>query len=101
MKLSVMANCKHIQVTLGQKGSLYYHDEAFYFAPALAKAVKDSVGAGDAVLSVTALLSSLECPGPILSFVGNCVGALAVEILGNERPVYKKDLLKFINHFLK
>jgi hypothetical protein len=37
----------------------------------------------------------------INSFIGNCTGALAVEIIGNTHPVYKKDLLRFIQYFLK
>ncbi len=100
-RLSGIAHCKNIQVTLGQQGSLNYVDGNYYRTPAFAGAVKDSVGAGDAVLSVTSLLSCAKADPEMIPFIGNCVGALAVEIIGNEHPVYKKDLLKFINHFLK
>ena len=40
-------------------------------------------------------------PQEVIGFVGNCMGTLAVNILGNEHPVYKKDLTKFISHFIK
>ncbi|HCS19766.1 MAG TPA: hypothetical protein DIW47_04240 [Bacteroidetes bacterium] len=100
-RLSAISHCSNIQVTLGQKGSILFQNNNFNFAPALAMAVKDSVGAGDAVLSLTSLLAFKNAPPEVISFVGNCVGSLAVEIIGNEHPVYKKDLLKFINHFLK
>jgi bifunctional ADP-heptose synthase (sugar kinase/adenylyltransferase) len=59
------------------------------------------VGAGDAVLSVTSLCAFAKMPPEEVAFVGNCVGSLAVKILGNEHPVYKKDLTKFIAHFIK
>ena len=62
---------------------------------------RDSVGAGDAVLSVTALCAYKNTPAEVIGFIGNCVGSLAVQIIGNEHPVYKKDLTKYIQHFLK
>lgn len=100
-KLSSICECLNIQVTLGQKGSIIYKDGTFSQTPALATAIKDSVGAGDAVLSVTSMLSARNIHPEIVGMVGNAVGSLAVEIIGNEHPVYKKDLLKFIKHFLK
>ena len=100
-KLKAISHAELIQITLGQEGSVIYYDNKFAKAPALASAVKDSVGAGDAVLSVTALLAQKNVAPEIIIFVGNCVGSLAVEIIGNEHPVYKKDLTKFIKHLLK
>ncbi len=100
-RLSDSTNCSNIQVTLGQKGSVVFKDDEFTSTPALATAIKDSVGAGDAVLSVTSLLSRNNVRSEMVGLVGNAVGSLAVEIIGNEHPVYKKDLLKFIKHFLK
>jgi hypothetical protein len=47
------------------------------------------------------LLTYANAPADLIPFIGNCMGALAVEIIGNEHPVYKKDLTKFIKHFLK
>ena len=100
-KLKEITKAEKIQITLGQEGSVFYENGTFYRAPAFATTVKDSVGAGDAVLSVTSLCALKNSPPEILPFIGNCTGALAVEILGNEHPVYKKDLTKYINHFLK
>jgi bifunctional ADP-heptose synthase (sugar kinase/adenylyltransferase) len=90
-----------IQITLGQEGSILYEKNKFFRAPAFARSVKDSVGAGDAVLSVTTLCAYQETAPEVVCFLGNCVGALAVEIIGNEHPVYKKDLVRFVQHFLK
>lgn len=100
-RLSKISNSNNIQITLGQAGSLNFVDGKFYRTPAFAGAVKDSVGAGDAVLSITSLMVANKADNEIVPFIGNCMGALAVEIIGNEHPVYKKDLLKFVNHFLK
>ncbi|HTB07970.1 MAG TPA: PfkB family carbohydrate kinase [Bacteroidia bacterium] len=100
-KLKQISKAGQIQITLGQEGSLWYEKSKFYHVPAFARSVKDSVGAGDAVLSVTTLCAFLHTDPEIASFIGNCVGALAVEIIGNEHPVYKKDLLRFVQHLLK
>jgi rfaE bifunctional protein nucleotidyltransferase chain/domain len=100
-KLEAITHCSHIQITLGASGSMLYHAGRFHITPAFATSVKDSVGAGDAVLSITSLLAYNNAPEEVLGFVGNCMGTLAVNILGNEHPVYKKDLTKFISHFIK
>lgn len=100
-ELKSVTKASKIQITLGQEGSLWYEKNKFYTAPAFARSVKDSVGAGDAVLSVTSLCAYQQTPPEIATFIGNCVGALAVEIIGNAHPVYKKDLVRFVQHFLK
>ncbi|RMG72718.1 MAG: hypothetical protein D6722_04925 [Bacteroidetes bacterium] len=100
-RLYKVTQCPRITITLGQKGALYHRDETFYHTPAMATSVVDSVGAGDAVLSVTALCAYKDCDPELLPFIGNCVGALAVQILGNERPVTKVELNKMISHMLK
>jgi rfaE bifunctional protein kinase chain/domain/rfaE bifunctional protein nucleotidyltransferase chain/domain len=100
-KLKAVTKAGKIQITLGQEGSLWYEKGKVTRVPAFARSVKDSVGAGDAVLSITTLCAYQDTNPEIGSFIGNCVGALAVEIIGNAHPVYKKDLIRFIQHFLK
>lgn len=100
-QLETVTNCPRINITLGAEGSLLWQGGSFYTAPAMALSVKDSVGAGDAVLSITALLEYSGCNPAFIPLIGNCTGAIAVTIIGNEHPVYKKDLTKFISHFLK
>lgn len=99
--LQAITRAGKIQITLGQEGSLWYEKKKFYRTPAFARVVKDSVGAGDAVLSITALCAFSDMHPEAISFIGNCTGALAVEIIGNAHPVYKKDLIRFIQYFLK
>jgi rfaE bifunctional protein kinase chain/domain/rfaE bifunctional protein nucleotidyltransferase chain/domain len=100
-ELKKVTKADKIQITLGQNGSVWYEKNKICRAPAFARSVKDSVGAGDAVLSITTLCAYLNTAPELASFIGNCVGALAVEIIGNEHPVYKKDIIRFIQHFLK
>ena len=101
LKLKKITHADKIQITLGEKGSKIFSKNKFYFTPAFATSIRDSVGAGDAVLSITALCAYSQVDPLVISFVANCAGALAVQIIGNEHPVYKKDLTKFIQHFLK
>ncbi len=100
-KLSDITRCNKILITLGQAGCVYFDKNNFYRVPAFATSVKDSVGAGDAVLSVTSLLAKQDTPALLVPFIGNCVGAQAVEVIGNEHPVYKDKLKKYISYFLK
>jgi bifunctional ADP-heptose synthase (sugar kinase/adenylyltransferase) len=100
-RLQDITHANEVQITLGQRGSIYRRGNKQWRTPAFATSVKDSVGAGDAVLSITALCARQGLDPAVIGLVGNCTGALAVEIIGNEHPVYKKDLLKFVKHLLK
>ena len=89
-------------VTQGASGiDIYLEGDEIQNGPALAPFVKDRVGAGDAVLSVTALLSAVGAPPPIVAFVGNMVGAWAVSFLGNERTLDVGELKRQITSTLK
>jgi sugar/nucleoside kinase (ribokinase family) len=100
-RLQDITHANEVQITLGQRGSIYRRGSEQWRTPAFATSVKDSVGAGDAVLSITALCARQGLDPAVIGLVGNCTGALAVEIIGNKHPVYKKDLLKFVKHLLK
>lgn len=65
--------------------------------PALALKVKDTIGAGDAFFSVASLCAATGVPVSIATFLGNISGAIAANIVGNEKPVEKVDLLKYAN----
>ena len=51
--------------------------------PAFTKTVVDTMGAGDAFLSVTSPLISGKVPIDLVGFIGNAVGALKVGIVGH------------------
>jgi sugar/nucleoside kinase (ribokinase family) len=61
----------------------------------------DTIGAGDAFFSFTAPCFAQGLPLDMISFIGNAVGALAVQIIGNKKPVEKYELFEFINTILK
>jgi sugar/nucleoside kinase (ribokinase family) len=63
--------------------------------------VIDTVGAGDAFFSFTAPCFANGMPLDLVSFIGNAVGALAVQIIGNKKPVEKHELLEFVHGILK
>ena len=91
-----------ILVTLGGSGlDLYSSDGSISHAPALAPFVRDRVGAGDAVLTVTALLTAVGAPPLLVGFLGNLVGAWAVSFLGNEQALDRATLSKAILSTLK
>ncbi len=100
--LQVKLGAMGILVTLGGAGlDLYSQDGSISHAPALASFVKDRVGAGDAVLTITALLAAVGAPSVLIGFLGNLVGAWAVSFLGNEQTLDRATLSKAILSTLK
>lgn len=91
------AGARLATVTLGRRGSLTWaRDGAVTTTPVLTTDVVDSVGAGDAYLAVTSLGACAGWSPEILGFIGNCVGALAVRIVGNRESVEKDALVRFV-----
>ena len=89
-------------VTCGAQGSKSYSAQyGFNQAPALTDCVSDAVGAGDAVLSVSALLCAMGVEDELIALVANLVGAENVGIMGNKAYLNKQTLLKQISHILK
>jgi sugar/nucleoside kinase (ribokinase family) len=89
-------------VTWSREGSLIISREGSpHHAPALSVNVVDRIGAGDAFFAVTALCMYRNYSSDVVSFIGNCVGALKVAIVCNREPVEPASLFKFIEHLLK
>ncbi|MEK7857804.1 MAG: PfkB family carbohydrate kinase [Elusimicrobiota bacterium] len=88
-------------VSRGAKGSVVLAGDGWHEAPALARRIVDRVGAGDALFAVTSPCVYRGMPPDVVCFIGNCVGALAVEIVGNKEPVAPLALFKFIQTLLK
>jgi len=99
--LSKQLQCNNITITRGIKGCLVYSNEGFTQIPALSGKVLDSMGAGDAFLSITVPLVSIGTPMEVVGFVGNAVGAMAVTIVGNKQSVDKVSLLKYLKTIMK
>lgn len=93
---------KSIIVTRGLHGSINYsREQGFSETPAFSQKTIDKIGAGDAFFSVTSLCAARSYPLELIGFVGNAVGALAVNIVCNRDPVKPPALYKFITTLLK
>lgn len=69
--------------------------------PPFALNVVDSLGAGDALLSIIAPLVYLDAPKEMIGFVGNVAGAIACSYAGNKHYIEKNKLFKFVETILK
>ena len=100
--IAAKLDCPRVMITRGSHGTLFYTaPDEFKQVPAFAPQVVDRVGAGDAVLCVTALCVSMNSPAEVVAFLGNVVGAEAVAILGNQRSVERIPLYRHIECLLK
>lgn len=83
-------------VTLGASGVAYFKQNKIHHGPAFTSRPRDVVGAGDAVFSIASLMEYINAPEELVPFVANCVGGIAVSIMGNKESVTKERLTKFI-----
>jgi rfaE bifunctional protein nucleotidyltransferase chain/domain len=100
--VSAKLACDRLLITRGSLGSLCYsREEGFSEIPAFTGHVVDRVGAGDAVLSVTAMCAAQHAPMDVVGFIGNCVGMQAVGIVGNRSSIERVPLARYIECLLK
>lgn len=90
-----------ICVTNRDKGCTLYKGGEIMKVPAFATKIIDTVGAGDALFSITTPLVFNRIPLEVIGFIGNCVGAIACSYQGNSRYVTKDSLLKYMETLLK
>ncbi|MBM3256675.1 MAG: hypothetical protein FJZ04_04395, partial [Candidatus Moranbacteria bacterium] len=87
-KIKRRVKAKNLIVTLGKKGSLGIGSNgAVNQTPIFSTKVIDTIGAGDAFFAYTAPCFAVGMPLDLASFIGNVVGTLAVQIVGNKKPV--------------
>jgi len=101
-KVYEQLRCEYIIATRGASGSLSYSKSlGFHQTPAFSYRVVDAIGAGDAFFAFVAPCFAGKLPQDLVSFIGNAVGSLAVQIVCNRGPVKLEDLTKFITRLLK
>ncbi len=101
-KVYSQMKCERIITTRGSYGSFGYSEpEGFHETPAFSYRVIDAIGAGDAFFAFCSPCSAKGLPLDLISFIGNAVGSLAVQIICNREPVRFVDLVKFITRLLK
>jgi rfaE bifunctional protein kinase chain/domain len=94
--------CQQVMVTRGQRGVLCYSKkDGFVQAPALADHFADRIGAGDAVFAITSLCMAQDAPAEIMAVIGNTVGAMAVDTVGNRTPITRTALARSLVSILK
>ncbi|HBR15731.1 MAG TPA: cytidyltransferase [Candidatus Omnitrophica bacterium] len=94
--------CEVMIATRGASGSLCYsRTEGYHETPAFAYRVVDPIGAGDAFFAFVGPCFASGMSQDLVSFIGNAVGSLAVQIVCNREPVNFVDLSKFITRLLK
>jgi bifunctional ADP-heptose synthase (sugar kinase/adenylyltransferase) len=94
-------SCKQVLVTRGRSGNLGYHaKEGFFAIPSFTTRIVDRIGAGDALLAVASLCAAKDVPMEVTGFIGNAVGAQAVETVGNRNVVSPEALVRQINEMM-
>lgn len=97
LELRETLGCGSLLVTRGSLGLMLFRVNEHASAPALVDRIVDTVGAGDAVLAATSLSECAEMPADITAFLGACYGGIASQTIGNEEPVRKAALEKFLS----
>lgn len=101
-KLAPRTQCERIIVTHGDQGCITYDvKEGIHRVPAFTNTIVDTVGAGDAFLSVTSPFVASGAPLNLVGFIGNAAGAMKVGIVGHRRSIEKVPLIKYITRLLK
>jgi rfaE bifunctional protein nucleotidyltransferase chain/domain len=95
-------DCKRLAVTRGKNGCLLCDSkDGLIQIPAVAGKVVDRIGAGDAFLSVSALLAAQGAPAEMVGLAGNAAGALAVATVANRDAIDRVAFVKQIESLLK
>lgn len=102
-RVSEGLKCYKMAITRGHLGSVTYSrtEGEFFHTPVFSTNVVDRTGAGDAYLAITAPCVASDFPMDVVGFIGNTVGALKVQIVGNKESVEPAPLFKFITALLK
>lgn len=101
-EMAAKMGCSKFVVTQGRKGCIVRGVNGdFVEVPSFARNIVDRVGAGDAFFGITSLGAAKGLPEEILGFLGNIMGSLAVEIVGNKKSIDKLSVKKFIVSLLK
>lgn len=91
--LRTRMDCPRIIVTCGRNGLIGDSDDHSFELPAFSPGGIDTIGAGDAVMAVTAPLIAAGLSLEDAAFAGNVAGAIKVGIVGHERNVGRAELM--------
>lgn len=95
-------HCQNLAITRGVKGVTCYSSNGISFdLPAFATNSIDRIGAGDSYLSISALCLAKGYSPSLSAFIGSIAAAMSVQIIGNQEPIKKPPLCKFITRLMK
>ncbi len=102
-KLSKERKIKNLIVTRGKKGSVIYNkiENKFNYSEALANNDVDKIGAGDAMLALSAMCIKLNLDRNLSLLLGSLAAAQSVETIGNKHKVSKIKILKSLENIIK
>lgn len=98
-------DCGKYLITHGRFGSHWFNLDQFRCGPTgkaqpFAEGGIDTMGAGDAVMAVSAPLIASGLDMQYAAFVGNIVGAIKVSILGHRRHVGRQEIVQTVEALL-
>ena len=90
-------------VTRGKNGSILYNrkENKFNYSEAFASNQVDKIGAGDAMLALSALCLKAKLDKNLSLLLGSLAAAQSVETTGNKQSVNKAKILKHIENITK
>lgn len=91
-----------ISITRGVFGAtcLNDHGEVVNIPPFSTGSI-DRIGAGDSYLSLSSLCHVMGYPMKLAGFIGSIAAAMSVQMIGNQEPIRKVPLCKFITRLMK
>jgi bifunctional ADP-heptose synthase (sugar kinase/adenylyltransferase) len=89
-----------VTITKGNQGCVVFNNRNIKSIPFLETKEKfvDSIGAGDALFSISSLIAYQKAPPEVIGFIGNLAGNIACSYPGNRYYVKKKNLLRNIDY---
>jgi len=98
--LQAKQRCFQYLVTRGRLGAAWFRSGIYGESPALVQGGVDTMGAGDAVMAVTAPLIRVGLDVEFAAFVGNVVGAIKIGTVGHRSHVKRAEILQTIEALL-
>jgi len=100
--ISEIMNCKTVSVTRGINGVLCYSvPREVVHIPAFATNSVDRIGAGDSYLSLSSLCLAKKYDSRVSGFIGSVAAAMSIQMVGNQAPIHKASLCKYITRLMK
>ena len=102
-QLALLRKIRNLIVTRGKDGSILYNKKAnkFNYSGAFAIDQVDKIGAGDAMLALSALCLKCKMDNNLSLLLGSLAAAQSVETIGNKQKVNKSKILKSLENIAK